>query len=327
MPDVVCVGILVADVVGKPVDRLPERGKLKLVEQMELHTGGCAANTGVALARIGVSTGMVGMVGSDGFGDYIVGAMARHGIDTAGIARSATSNTSATMVMVHDDGERSFLHYLGANADFKLEHINFDVLRQARIVHVGGALLMPSLDGEPTANLLARTRAAGVTTSLDTAWDSRGRWMELIGPCLPYVDYFIPSIEEARMLTGQRAPKDVARVLLDHGVGTVALKMGEEGCYIRSASEEIAIPVFPVDAIDALGAGDSFAAGFLTGVVHNWDLETTGRFATAVGGLCVTALGATTGVRTLQETLAFMREMSDNGKTRHGAAHSGTADR
>ena len=306
MPDIVCVGILVADVVGKPVDSLPGRGKLQLVDQMELHTGGCAANTGVALAKIGVSTGLIGMVGADGFGDYIVRAMERHGLDTTGIARSDRVNTSATMVMVHGDGERSFLHYFGANAELSLADINFDLIRNARIVHVGGSLLMPALDGQPTADLLRQARAAGVTTSLDTAWDSRGRWMELIGPCLEHLDYFVPSIEEARMLTGRHEPEDVAADIVERGVGTVALKMGAEGCYIRSGQSRLRIPVFSVEVIDALGAGDAFAAGFLTGVLQGWDLEKTGRFATAVGALSVTALGATTGIRPLEETLRFM---------------------
>ncbi|HET6382940.1 MAG TPA: carbohydrate kinase family protein [Armatimonadota bacterium] len=306
MPDVVCVGILVADVVGKPIDRLPDRGKLQLAAQMEMHSGGCAANTAVALAKIGVSTGIVGMVGHDGFGDFLIGAMERHGLDAAGVARSDRANTSATMVLVHSDGERSFIHYLGANAEFRLADVNFDLVSRARLVHVGGALLMPAFDGDPTAELLRRARSAGVITSMDTAWDSQGRWMSLIGPCLEHLDYFIPSIEEARMLTGLHRPERVAAALMNRGVRTVVLKMGADGCYLRSSDFELLLPAFPVKAIDALGAGDAFAAGFLTGVVNGWDLRETGRFANAVGALSVMSLGATTGIRALDETLSFM---------------------
>jgi sugar/nucleoside kinase (ribokinase family) len=305
--EVACVGILVADVVGRPIDGLPDRGKLHLVEQMELHSGGCAANTGVCLARIGVSTGITGMVGADGFGDFLVQAMERHGLDASGIARSREASTSATMVMVHSDGERSFLHHLGANAHFSLADINLDRLFKAPLVHIGGANLMPGMDGVPTAELLRQARAAGLQTSLDTAWDSTGRWMQILAPCLEYLDYFVPSIEEARMLTGQARKEEMAAALLDRGVGVVALKMGSEGCYIRTPDRALRIPSFEVPAIDALGAGDAFAAGFLTGVVKGWDLETTGRFANAVGGLAVQALGATTGVRSLEQTLEFMR--------------------
>ena len=134
--------------------------------------------------------------------------------------------------------------------------------------------------------------------------------MSLLKPCLPYVDYFVPSIEEARMCTGKHEPADVAKVLMDGGVKVVGLKMGEEGCYIRSANEEIRIPRFNVNAVDALGAGDAFAAGFLVGVLKGWDLEKTGRFANAVGAHCVMELGATTGIKSLEEILAFVEARS-----------------
>src|SRR5436190_5295315 len=116
MPEVVCLGILVADVVGKPVDNWPERGKLNLVDRMELHTGGCATNTGIALAKIGIDTAVIGKVGDDGFGDFMVSQLQKYGIQAEGVVRDKETATSATMVMVHSDGERSFIHYIGANA-------------------------------------------------------------------------------------------------------------------------------------------------------------------------------------------------------------------
>lgn len=308
MFEVTCLGILVADVVGKPIDTYPERGRLNLVERMELHSGGCAANTGVSLAKIGIKTAVIGKVGNDGFGDFLVQVLQKHGIDTRGVKRDEKEATSATMVMVHSDGERSFLHYIGANATLRLEDVDMDLVRQSKVLHVAGALVMPGIDGEPTVQLLRRAKEMGVITSFDTVWNANSGWMQTIKPCLPYVDYMIPSIEEARMLTGKEEPEDIAQVFLDHGVKVVGLKMGERGCYIRTPEVKLAIPRYQVQAVDALGAGDAFAAGFLTGVVKGWDLEQTGRFANAVGALCVTALGATTGVRSLEETLEFMQK-------------------
>lgn len=310
MLDVVCLGILVADVVGKPVDIWPDRGKLELVDRMELHSGGCAASTGIGLAKIGAKVGMIGKVGEDGFGDFMINALERNGVDASGVVRDTSVATSATMVMVHGDGERSFIHYLGANATLVERDVDFDYVKQAKILHVAGSFLMPGIDGEPTARILAKARAAGVTTALDTAWDSKGRWMSLLRPCLEHIDYFVPSIEEAKRVTNRETPEDIAKSLLDEGVKVVGLKMGESGCYIRSTDAEYRIPPFKVDAVDALGAGDSFVAGFLTGVVHGWDLEKTGRFANAVGACCVTALGATTGIKSLEETERFVAERS-----------------
>lgn len=310
MPEVTCVGILVADVVGKPIDHLPGRGKLALVDRMELHSGGCAANTGISLAKLGVDTAIIGKVGADGFGDFLVNRFAQFGIDAGGVVRDTETATSATMVLVHGDGERSFLHYLGANATFSLADIDFERVRRSKILHIAGALVMPALDGAPTADLLRRAKEAGVLTVFDTVWDARGEWMAKVAPCLPYVDYLLPNYEEGRMLAGGRDdPADIARFLLDTGAKVVGLKMGERGSYIRAADgTEIAVPCLPVNAIDALGAGDAYVAGFLAGVVRGWELDRCAWFANAVGACCVTALGATTGVKTFAETLAFLEQ-------------------
>lgn len=306
MADVVCAGILVADAVAKPVDSWPERGKLVLVDQMELHLGGCASNTGVGLVTMGIPAAVIGKLGRDGFGDFLVSVMDRAGVDTRGIVRDANSHTSATMVMVHGDGERSFVHYLGANAEFDEPDIDWDVVAGARILHVAGALLMPAFDGEPTARVLRRAKESGVQTCLDSAWDSRNRWMNVLEPCLPHVDVFLPSIEEAKMITGRERPEEIADVLIDHGVGVVGLKMGEGGCFIRAGDTSLRLPAYQIEPVDATGAGDAFVTGFLTGLVKGWDLERTGRLANAVGALATMAIGTTAGVRSLDETLAFM---------------------
>jgi len=314
--EVTCVGILVADVVGKPIDALPGRGKLALVDRMELHSGGCAANTGISLAKLGVDTAIIGKVGDDGFGDFLVRRFEQFGIDAGGVARDKETATSATMVLVHSDGERSFLHYLGANATLALEDIDLERVRRSKILHIAGALVMPRLDGAPTAELLRQAKEAGITTAFDTVWDARGLWMEKVGPCLPYVDYLLPSYEEARMLAGGREdPAEIAQYLIDAGAKVVGLKMGERGAYIRAADgTAFTVPILPVQAVDALGAGDAFVAGFLAGLARGWDLERCARFATAVGACCVTALGATTGVKTFEETVAFMEQFARQGK-------------
>jgi len=303
--EVTCLGILVADVIARPVDEYPARGQLVLVDQIELHTGGCAANTGTALAKLGFDTAIIGKVGDDAFGDFIVNALAGRGLSTQGIIRDSHGQTSATAVMTHGDGERSFVHCVGANALLREDEIDFDLIRNSRVLHIAGAFLMPGFDGEPTASVLRRAQEAGVKTCLDTAWDSRGRWLSVLEPCLQYLDYCVPSIEEAEMITGKSSPEEITQVLLDYGVGTAGVKMGEQGCYLRTQTAEVRVPACQVTAVDATGAGDAFMAGFLAGVLNEWDLERTGRFANATGAACVTAMGASGGIRSFDETLAL----------------------
>lgn len=304
---IICLGILVADVVGRPVRSIPDPGRLALVDEMSLHTGGCAVNSASALALFGIPVEVIGKVGADPFGDFVINAMRGRGIGTAGVKRDGQVGTSATMVMVDPDGERRFVHYIGANARLTLADVDLEMVESASILHVAGTLVLPGIDGQPTAELLSRARAAGVTTFLDTVWDATGRWMELLEPCLQFIDYFIPSLPEAQAITGREQPRQVAQVLLDHGVGTVGLKMGAEGSLVMSGNGEfIRLPAFQVEVVDATGAGDAFAAGFIAGVWQGWPLEKTLRFANAVGALCVTGMGASGGVRSLPETLQFM---------------------
>ena len=308
--DVLCLGILVADVVAKPIEEMPGKGKLELVDAMELHTGGCDSNTGYALNKLGISTGLMGKVGTDGFGDFVIDYIKGSGLDTRGIKRTSSVNTSATMVMVSADGERTFFHYLGANAELCYDDVDFDIVREAKILHIAGAFLMPKFDGKATAMVLKQAREWGIITSLDTAWDSKGNWMNVLEPCLSHLDIFMPSIEEARMITGKETPSEIAEFLLSYGIGTVALKMGERGSYIRTQDWEMSVPIYKIDSVDATGAGDAFAAGFLAGVSKNWDPREAVKLANAVGACCVTAMGATAGMKNMQETMAFMNSAS-----------------
>jgi len=310
---VVCLGIMVADVVGKPIKSIPEPGRLVLVEEMSLHTGGCAVNTATALARLGMPVEVIGKVGTDPFGDFLLNTLMERNIGVQGVLRDKSTGTSVTMVMVDPDGERRFVHYIGANAMLTIEDVDMNLLRGKSILHIAGSLVLPGLDGESTAELLRSARAEGLVTFLDTVWDDTGRWMELMKPCLQYIDYFVPSLPEAQEITQLEDPIEVARSLINAAVGTVALKMGAEGCLVMNKDGEIIrYPAFPVKVVDATGAGDAFAAGFIAGVWNGWNLEKTALFANAVGAMCVTGLGASGGVNSMEDTQDFINKTPIN---------------
>ncbi len=308
MSQVVCAGIVVADVWGRPIDDQPEHGRLMLVDDMGMSIGGCAANTGIGLAKMDVDTAIIGKIGDDGFGDFVRKAMTEEGIDTSGIAVADEANTSATMIMIDSGGERTFIHCIGANATMRPDDIDMDLVAEADIFHFAGALVMPGFDGPPAASVMEAAQEAGTTTALDVVWDDTGRWMDLLEPVLPHTDIFLPSFPEAVEITQQDTPEGAADVLMEHGVQTVGLKLGEEGCYVRTADREVRVPAFDVDVVDGTGSGDAFVAGFLLGTLAGWDLENVARMANAVGALCVTAPGATTGLRSFDETIEFLVE-------------------
>lgn len=308
MSKVICLGILVADVIAKPVDKIPEKGKLSLVNEIVMHTGGCAANTAIDLAKIGKNVGIIGLVGNDQFGKFLVKELRKENVDTKGLKVTNKSNSSISLVLSSGDGERSFIHSYGTNALFSEEDVDFDIIKDSDILFVAGSLLMPNFDGEPTAKVLKKAKELGKYTVLDTAWDSTGRWMKAIGPCLPYIDLFIPSIEEAQMISGKEDEKDIAKEFIKRGTKNVVIKLGSKGCYINDGKEETYIDSYKVNVVDTNGAGDSFVSGFITGLVNGWDLKKCAIFANAVGANCVMSLGASSGIKSEEEILKFIKE-------------------
>jgi len=110
------------------------------------------------------------------------------------------------------------------------------------------------------------------------------------------------------MLTGKNKKEEIAEELLKRGVKTVAITLGKDGCYIRTKTEKISLPAYKTKVVDTTGAGDAFAAGFLTGYLRGYDLLNTGKLANAVACMCVSKIGGTEGIRSLKETLEFIKE-------------------
>jgi sugar/nucleoside kinase (ribokinase family) len=306
---VVVLGIVCADVIARPVNGTPERGLLVPIDQLELHTGGCATNVSIDLSRLGVACSVLGKIGRDGFGDFVLHTLEQEGVGTRGLRRADGVQTAATVVLVGPDGERSFLHCLGANATFVSEDVDMELLRSADILVVAGSLLMPKLDGEPMAEILRVARESGTVTLLDTAWDASGRWMKSIETCLPFCGYFLPSEAEAAMLSGVTEPEAMAASFVARGARNVIIKLGDRGCLLRTEDgviEHVAVPA--VSAVDTTGAGDTFVAGFTAGLVHGWDASRCAHLAVTVGAMCVTATGASSGVRSFAETVQAMEK-------------------
>ncbi len=307
--DVLSLGIYVVDVLGRPIDEFPEKGKLALFDELEIHTGGCANNTAIALTRLGLSAGAMGKVGTDAFGDLILQKLMDNGVNTVGMQQDPGSSTSFTFVAVASDGERTFYHYIGANGELCEADLDWEVIKSAKILHIAGALVMPRFDGTPMANVLQKANTLGITTSLDTAYDATGKWMETLEPCLPYVDMFMPSIVEAQHLTGLSDAREITQFLRrSYGIHTIAIKMGEDGSYVSTPEREHFASAYPVATVDATGAGDAYVAGFLAGTLMGWDLKATSELASATGAACVTAIGTTAGIQNLEETLKICKE-------------------
>lgn len=304
MLDVTCVGVLVADVIVWSVDSWPPPGRLIRVDGIELHPGGLAHSTGAALATLGLSAAVVGRVGTDLLGTFLIDALHAHRVEPH-VVRDDTARTSTTVVAVSAGGERSFLHLPGANAHLVVQDIPEATIAGSRVLHLAGYFLLPGLDGAPSAELLRRAQAAGCRTSMDVAWDASGRWMQVLEPCLPYLNLLFGNRDELAQVARSEDPERMAALLRERGPQCVVVKLGEHGAYVDIEDWRGYVPAFAVDVVDTTGAGDTFCAGFLAGYLAGWDVARIARFANAVGAMCVTAVGGTTGVRPMEDTIRF----------------------
>ena len=155
---------------------------------------------------------------------------------------------------------------------------------------------------------MEKARRLGKFTVMDTAWDFQDIWLPKVEAVLPHLDLFMPSVEEAAKLTGETEPHRIADKLLSMGPRSVIVKVGKDGALLCPAGEErVLLPTYrSIKPVDTTGAGDSFCAGFLAGLAQGWDFRQSGALANAVGTHCIMAVGASTGIKSIAETLRFM---------------------
>jgi sugar/nucleoside kinase (ribokinase family) len=306
--DVLSAGIIVADHVCSPISHLPAAGELVMADRLLLTIGGCAANAGVDLVKMGVQAAVVGRVGGDSFGRVVADLLKEHGVDVSSVVVSPSLDTSQTLIVNVAGQDRRFIHTFGANAEFSAADIPLERVLQSRVLYVGGYLVMPKVRQEELAKTFAAARKAGVKTVLDVVIPGSGNYLTQLEKLLPHVDVFLPNDHEGQRITGEADPLRQAELFRRLGAGTVVVTMGERGALLAADSVRLRSGVYPVDFVDGSGGGDAFDAGFIFGLLNNYGPEDCLRVASALGASCVRAIGTTPGVFTRAECEAFLRE-------------------
>lgn len=308
MTTVVSLGIHIVDILGRHVTEIPPGQGVDLLDEIRITVAGTAAGTSVDLAKLGANVIAMGAIGTDELGNFVVTTMNNYGIDTTNLVRKEGCQTSATMLPIRPNGERPALHVPGANGELVLDDINWDVIANADYLHLGGTSLMAKFDGAPSAKVLKFAKENGVVTTFDLVAVDRPDLMDLIEPLLPYVDFFMPGLEEAEMMTGLTDRQDVINYFLDRGVGTTVFKMGGEGSSIANKEVgEIRVPAYKTTIVDSTGCGDSYCAGFIVAHSKGWSLEKAAALGSACGAQVITGLGSDAGIVDLDSTIEFMK--------------------
>lgn len=315
MKDVVVAGHLCLDLfpeIGRGFPPVP--GGLLRVGALRVSTGGAVANVGLALHRLGVRVRPVARLGDDFAGAALIDQFQRAGLITRFLARRAKGTTSYSLVISPPGEDRRFLHCSGENDHFEEKDVPDRALKGASLFHFGYPPLMKEMSddgGRAMTRLFQRARGFGCRTSLDMAMpgDRKGNWREWLRRVLPEVDFFLPSLEEMRVLLRRpgASARALAEELIDLGPSVVGLKLGAEGFYVRSAPRaealgrgwggfEIRVPCFRVRVVGTTGSGDCTIAGFLAAVLRGLSPQEAARMAVAVGACSVEAVDAASGI-------------------------------
>lgn len=289
----------------RPVEQL-RWAATTLVETVSQQLGGNAGSTSYTLAMLGAPTFVVTLAGRDAAADAVIARLHSAGVDTSRLMRTEAP-TSIAISLVNHAGERALLYYLGAAA----EPFPSFPISGASHFHLAAVFRMNHLR-TAAPDVLRQAKQLGMSTSVDTQWDTEGEWMKVLGPSLPSTDLLFVNEDEARMLTGFPEIHAAGRALLMAGAGTVCIKLGPRGCMVFSGDSCFASPGFRVAAVDSTGAGDCFVGGYLAALQRNLSHPDAARIANAVGALSVQKLGATAGILSWEETLDWISHAHPN---------------
>lgn len=305
-PDLVVVGELNADLILEHLNDAPTLGKERIARGMTLTLGSSSAILASNASRLGLNVGFVGCVGADSFGEFVRTSLGESGVDVRRLIVRPDEATGLTVIYTLS-GDRGMLTYPGAMETLRFEDLPLDYLTAARHLHLSSYYLQPGL--RPSVPELYRAaQEAGLSTSFDTNWDPDEAWADDIYAVFPYVDVFLPNDAEARLIAREDDLQVAIEKLAQH-VGTVVVTCGKDGVVARSGDRQLRVPALPVKPVDAVGAGDSFNAGFLSKYIRGAALEDCMTAGTLSAAFSTTRAGGTTAFRDAERYRQFEHDM------------------
>lgn len=297
--DITILGTIVFDIFIPNVKNYPRSGQAIEIESFPIFTGGCGANTSIILARLGINVSLIGAVGNDLFGKYVINYLNECKVNIDLVRISKNKNTSTSILLINDKNERSYFHSVGANSEIQVSNKDLKVITKSKIFHIGGVNLLPSLDGKPMSEILKKAKSKNVVTSIDLAWDTKNRWMKNLYPSIPFIDILMCNQDELKALTGEKKLNRAIKLLHQLGVKIVVVKLAEKGSLVSKNFLIERVPPFEVKAKDSTGAGDAFAGGFLYGLISGKSLYESALIGNYFGAIVTQDYGSTSALQKL----------------------------
>ena len=285
------VGELNIDLILNQIEGFPKIGTEITAGNMNFTLGSSSAIMASNCAALGVDTSFCGMLGQDDFGRFILEELQKKKVDTRLIKQTQKEKTGITVVMNYEQ-DRANVTYCGAMDMLSVDNIPWDQFQDYNHMHLSNFFLQKGIRNQ-VVEIFKRAKELGLTTSLDMQWDPENKWDFDYKTCLPYVDIFLPNEAELKALT---KIDDVEKAInhLKPYLNILALKRGDKGGKVVFGDTEIEVPPFLNQTFaDAIGAGDSFNAGFIEKYLQGGSLQECLVNANLIGSLSTTAPGGT----------------------------------
>lgn len=304
--DVTVAGELNLDLIlyGVP-DELPREREL-LADRMMLTLGGSSSIVAHNLAALDNRVGFQSRIGDDQLGQIALERLKQSGVDVSRVRSVAGATKTGLTVILQRQSWRNIVTYAGTIAELCWEDLDLDYLADSRHFHLCSYYLQRGLRPR-VGELFQRLKSAGLTISLDTNDDPDDEWQGGLHDILRYVDVFLPNEREARKAAGTENLELAVRKLADL-VPIVVVKLGRDGAMAQRAGECFFCPAQTVDAVDPVGAGDSFDAGFLHQYLRGADMTACLASGNMAGALSTTRSGGTEAFRDADHRERFLRE-------------------
>lgn len=303
--DVLTFGDLCVDLIIDCSGAIPEFGqKEKFIGDYSLDMGGSASIFACQVGKLKLNTAVVGTVGKDQFGTLICSTLEESGVSIDHIKRDDQCKTGMSVVLNNKD-DRAILTYDGTIDRVERSDISEEFLKSIRHFHIGSYFLMQKIQPH-YPEILKKLKEYGATISLDTNWDPEEKWDSGLWDIMPYVDVFFPNENEAMAITRESSiEKAIDR--LKSIVPVIAVKKGRKGAVVYSRGNMYIVPALDVEAIDAVGAGDTFDGGFIYGMLKGYSIEMCAKIGCICGSLNTRMTGGVKGQPRLEEMLAYIK--------------------
>ena len=304
--DVSVIGELNVDFILNKNESFPVMGKEVLAGEMSLTLGSSSAIFASNLSSLGAKVAFVGKLGKDAFGELVLQTLNKSGVDTSAIDQRADLNTGATAILNFGE-DRAMITHPGAMEYLTAADINWKIIKQSHHLHFSSFFIQKAIRKD-IALIFKNAKSEGLTTSFDPQWDPAEKWEIDLEQILPYVDIFLPNEKELLHIT-QCASVEAAIQKIENIAHTIVLKQGNKGSTIYAREECFSQPAFLNDAVvDAIGAGDSFNAGFIYKFIQNSPLRVCQAFGNVIGAVSTTAAGGTNAFADKQHILTIAKD-------------------